>query len=95
MYYTKKYRKYNIKSKYNKNSKKHLVKNKKIRKTRRIKKKSKKYNKSKKQSGGYGSMSLTNNPLTWTFLDAGNNLINTLNGTPIPANSNPTSDQFK
>lgn len=91
MYYTNRDKKHNMKSKYNKNSKKHLVKNKKIRKTRRIKKKSKRYNKSKKQSGGYESMSLTSNPISWTLQDIGNNLMNTLNGTTVPLGSNPTN----
>lgn len=85
MYYTNKHKKYYNNSKYNKKSKKHLVKNKKS------KKGSRKYNKTKKQIGGFESMSLTSNPLIWTFQDMGNYLMNTLSGVTVPLSSNPTS----
>ena len=86
MHCTNKNRKYYKKGKNNKKTRKHLVKNK---KTKKLKKSSIKY---RKQKGG---MSLTNNALLWTLQDGASYLINTLNGTPVPANSNPTSDQFQ
>lgn len=90
MHCTNKHRKRHMKRRHNKKTKKHLVKNKKTRKGSRKYSKSK----SKKQSGGYESMSLTSNPLTWTVEDVGNYLMSTLNGAPVPVNSNPTHDQF-
>ena len=75
-------------SKYNK-TKKYLAK-----KNRSKKNRSKK-NRIKRQQGGYDSMTLTNNPLIWTIQDAGNFLINTLNGTTNPPTSSPTNGQFE
>ena len=70
-----------MKSKHNRKTKKHLVKN----------KKSKKYSKTKKQIGGFESMTLTSNPISWTLQDIGSYFMNTLNGTTVPLGSNPTN----
>lgn len=74
-----------MKSKHNRKTKKHLVKNKKS------KKNSKKYSKTKKQIGGFESMTLTSNPISWTLQDIGSYLMNTLAGTTVPLGSNPTN----
>ena len=38
---------------------------------------------------------LVNNQFIWSIEDAKNKFINTLDGTTIPASSNPTIDQFR
>lgn len=38
---------------------------------------------------------LVNNEFVWSIEDAKNKFVNTLDGTTLPASSNPTDDQFR
>ena len=38
---------------------------------------------------------LVNNEFVWSVEDAKNKFVNTLDGTTVPASSNPTDDQFR